>query len=247
MISRNFLCLILTLILTLVFSNILMAQDTTDAAKAYFAWREKISSQKNLAGSFDHHAVAFAVSRYGDAGVTVDISIGVSPATVELKEMEFVVRPLIISDQSGQSILEETGRVNSVKSPRLTGLVVPESGIIASPKLVAKVPAGTKAVKVEVKGFGDQLMTVTIPLRDRPATAVLGRGENCTSSNSLSECLWFTGSCGPGGGDCGGRLLCAGCNNGSPNLNCVSCTMGCTGGGECTPSTEAPQGCSISQ
>lgn len=49
-----------------------------------------------------------------------------------------------------------------------------------------------------------------------------------TLTESRFSCQWWTANC---GFPCG--TMCAECNNGQPNANCVTCSMGCSGGGTC--------------
>lgn len=236
----------LALTLLLCFSTQVRSQGESNAYKAYSKWKQEALSKESPIGGSNHVALAFAASRYGAKGVTVEISVAVGSTTASLEAIDFVVQPVAASLVGGRSVLTEVGNPTTLKSPRIVTLVVPDTGVVASPQIIARIPSESNAVKIDVIGFGDSTKSVVLPLRDTVATAVLATSKSC-NANNLLECKWFTGSCGPGGEDCGGRLLCAACNNGSPNLNCVSCTMGGVGGGECTPTTEAPEGCSFNR
>ena len=236
---------ILLFLLTTVLTSWSFAQGESAAVKVYSAWRVNAFVKDPSGLENSHKGIGFAVSKYGETGVTIDLAIGAGTATSNLAEMEFLVQPLEITVLDGKQSLNSIGQPSIMKSPRLENLKLSDSGVVASPKMTIPLPSGAVAIRIVVKDFGngEKSITVTLPIGDQTSTGALIKMGKCSSSTrSLTDCQWFTGTC---GGGCSGQTLCTGCNNGSPDLNCVTCTMGCAGGGKCTPTTEIPQGCNM--
>ena len=124
----------------------------------------------------EHCGIGFAATKYGEIGVTIDISVGVCQGTSELSAMQFLVTPLGASIVEGKTVFNALGNPSSLRSPALTSVSVPPSGIVASPKITVRIPSGTVAIRVEVIGYkgGDDVTSVTLPIRDQPTTAVVG-------------------------------------------------------------------------
>jgi len=221
-----------------------LAQDPKSSERAAINFIEK--RQKDTGNGIDANQliVGFGVSRYQTIGVSLDLSIFVGESLVSLPPLEFVAQPLASkTDDKGNSSLVEVGSRATIKSPRSESLARNASGSVANREIITRIPENASAVRILVKGLSstDQEFSVVLPIRDVPSTAVIARSLAC-SQNNLIDCQWFTGSC---DGLCQGTL-CVACNNASPSLNCVTCTMGCGGGGSgsnCTPSSPAPQGC----
>lgn len=222
------------------------AQDPKSSERAAINFIE--NRQKVTGNGIDANQliVGFGVSRYQTIGVSLDLSIFVGESLVTLPPLEFVAQPLASkTDDKGNSSLVEVGSRATIKSPRSESLVRNASGSVANREIITRIPENASAVRILVKGLSstDQEFSVVLPIRDVPSTAVIARSLTC-SQNSLSNCYWFIGTC---EGSCPGQL-CAACNNGSPSLNCVSCTMGCGSGpgSNCTPTDPMPQGCTES-
>ena len=226
-----------------------VAQDVRPSEVAYRQWLERRATAGKADLSDSHLGIGFSVVRYKQVGVLVDLSLAAGQDLSELPALVFSVQPLSVEKpQDGKPILTEVGNSSSIASPKQLLSTKSSLGIFSQPELIARVPSTASAVRIDVSGFDStgKSFSVYLPIRDTPMTAVLAKAAKCSNTNNLNDCQWFTGSCGPGGMDCPQGMLCVSCNNNSPSLNCVACTMGCgsgQSGSNCTPDVEAPQGC----
>lgn len=218
--------------------GITFAQDVNPAIKAYKNWKAK-NLTAELSAEGRHIGIGFAVSMSEKAGATINVAVGVGPNVTELGGMRFIVQPVAIKQSAeGKMVFEDLGKPSTINFPKLTNLKPSEDDIIASPRLTMRTPSETGAIRITVKeGASDEGYSVTLALRDRATTAVLG-GAVSAQTEFFGKCIWYIGSC---GGACG--TMCVACNNAAPHLNCVQCTMTCDGGGECTGGGPIPPAC----
>ena len=236
MINRQVSCgVLLALILLGTASS--YSQDTNGAVRAFQTWREKKVTAE-MAADGNYIGMAFAVSKSEGGGAVVDIAVGTGANVGDLGKVSFVVRPMLMKqDLQGKSSLVPTGNTSTLNFPEVGSDRSPHTDIIANPRMTINVPSGATGVQITVND-GTKEFSVLLPILEKTSTATLGGVVEIQAQ--LLKCLWYSGDC---GGGCGGATFCVGCST-SPNLNCVSCEMGCNNGGACSPGTPPPPYCS---
>ena len=227
-----------------LFSSILLAavssfsQDTNAAAKAFQTWRAKRVTAE-MATDGNYIGMAFAVSKSGAHGAAIDIVVGTGSKVGDLGRVTFTVQPMLVKqDPQAKPVFLPTGDLSSLNFPEVGSERAADSDIVADPRMTINVPSGATVIQITVND-GTKEFSVQLPLLEKTSTAILG-GAVEMEGQQLLKCLWYSGDCGSA---CGGSTFCTGCST-SPNLNCVSCEMGCNNGGGCSPGTPRPPYCS---
>lgn len=226
-------------------SFVAVAQQKPSEA-AYLQWKaERQKKQVSLQGG--HIGVGLSVSRYQNIGVQVEFSVFSEASEITAPDLQFRAQPLAyIKNDNGKNDLVDVGSPTTLTFKGSSNFTRNEIGLIAQPEMIGRVPSETKAVRVtiSVPGEGNSQISVIMPLADSTFTSVVSKNAACNRTDgSSSACSWWQGSC---PGQCVPATMCVACNNDSPTLNCVSCSMGCSGSGpgsNCTPDVEAPDGC----
>lgn len=186
------------LLIGLLGCHITYSQEQKPSEIAYSEWKAKNHTNAAPKMQEPHIGIGLAVSKYMDVGMKADFSVFTGATEVFVPGLSFTAQPMGYLDSSnGKADLVDIGSSTVVNFKGSSNLVRNESGLIAQPELIGRVPTGTIAVRVTVSGFGnsDQQFSIVVPLNEKPYTAVLVNRSECTTSSNLTTCQWWTGNC----------------------------------------------------
>lgn len=206
------------------------------ASNAFREWKAKAVA-KAQGAEISYQAIAVTTTRASDGQIRVQMAFGTSLDRTSLGTLTIVAQPLSVKDGEVVKVGNEAKlRAGSIQRN-------PESSdeILFKPSMVLPNGDVANAVRIRITGLGadsGQASTLVVAVDDIPRTSVLGQVNVLSENNALSEeaCIWWVGYC----DSC---ILCVGCSNNSPSLNCVECTMGCSGEPTCTPAGPKPFDC----
>ncbi|NJM54216.1 MAG: hypothetical protein HC846_13040 [Blastocatellia bacterium] len=158
------------------------------------------------------------------------------------------IQPLVISGQPNQPIINEIGKPSRISSPPMERDSNDE--IVLTPEITDFLPQATNAIGIKISGFEEdvqKVVTLIMPVSSETRVSAIGKVTTKTDVAGFipiglkqTKCQWYTGYC-----QTGCPILCVGCNNKSPILNCVNCTMTCANNGTCTPTGPRPVDCPL--
>jgi hypothetical protein len=239
---KIFLRVLVLLCLSILVNQSLSAQSASAAVQAVNAWRAGAIRKLNGQSLDTYNAVGVSVGKLANGDLKVVFVVSVSQDIAKLGSLTFSAQPVQVMPSSGGTILKLVNEPSKIKTGGWERENISDE-IAASPELTMSADAEANAVKLTVYGLGTDSLkpyTFILPIGPDPRSAALGSVGFTFQTAKLVEgkCIWYLGYC-----QFGCDVMCIGCSDNSPTLNCVTCSMGCANGQPCTPTTPKPVEC----
>lgn len=218
-------------------------QTKSSAKQALTELKLRLTKKVGRSDFNSYIVAAVSVEKYLNTSLRLNFSVAVGPGVKLSGPLMFDVEPVATQTVEKGMILKHVGQSARLKTEPPEREQGDVEELTLNPQIIVPFSAEADAVRIRITGLAtepDKAYTLIIPIADGIRSAALGGIiEECNGlEGGGGPCQWYTSYC-----ETGCPVLCVGCSNQNPTLNCASCSMSCVGGQTCTPNGPRPLDC----